>query len=136
MFVTAHYKNGENRAEIENLCRLVREAGFEDVCFIRDVENYQNVFSDPQALMQRAKLEIRACDALLIDLSSASTGRAIEAGIAYGANKKIVILMKKGTELRDTVVGIADKIIEYIELADIVQPLKEFLQNGFDENNP
>lgn len=78
MFITAHFKGAENRAEIEELCRIVSDAGFEAFCFIRDVENYQKTFSDAHELMRRAKEEILKCDALFIDLSTTSTGRAIE----------------------------------------------------------
>jgi len=51
IFITAPFRNGENKAEIETLCRLVNEAGFEDFCFIRDVENYKKAFTDPKELM-------------------------------------------------------------------------------------
>ena len=128
IFITAPFKEGENKSKIENLCNLVKEAGFDDFCFIRDVENYQKMFHNPQELMSRAKAEVLNCDALLIDLSSSSTGRALEAGIAFGAGKKIIIIINKGVQLRDTAKGVADKIIEYVELTDIVQPLKEFLR--------
>jgi len=128
IFITAPFKEGENKSEIEGLCGLVREAGFDDFCFIRDIENYQKMFHNPRELMSRAKSEILKCDALLIDLSTSSTGRALEAGIAFGAGKKIIVIINKGTRLRDTAKGVADKIIEYIDLADIVEPLKKFLK--------
>lgn len=128
IFITAPFKEGENKSEIENLCSLVKEAGFDDFCFIRDVENYQKMFHDPRELMSRSKSEVLNCDALLIDLSTSSTGRALEAGIAFGAGKKIIIIINKGVQLRDTAKGVADKIIEYVELTDIVRPLKEFLR--------
>jgi len=126
IFITAPFKNGENRVEIENLCGLVHRAGYDDFCFIRDIENYKKVFNDPRELMQRAKEEILKSDALLIDLSVKSTGRAIETGIAFGAGKKIVVIIKKGTRLKDTAKGVADKIIEYDNIEDIVEPLREF----------
>lgn len=107
---------------------MVKEAGFDDFCFIRDVENYQKMFHDPRELMSRAKSEVLNCDALLIDLSTLSIGRSLEAGIAFGAGKKIIILINKGVQLRDTAKGVADKIIKYVDLIDIVKPLKEFLR--------
>jgi nucleoside 2-deoxyribosyltransferase len=88
IFITASFRNGENKEEIEHLCGLVKTAGFEDFCFIRDVENYKKAFDDPQELMQRAKDEIDKSDALLIDMTDKPTGRAIEAGIAFALNKK------------------------------------------------
>lgn len=106
----------------------MKEAGFDDFCFIRDIENYQKIFNNPQELMGRTKTEVLNCDALLIDLSTSSIGRAIETGIAFGAGKKIVIIINKGVQLKDTARGVADKIIEYTALKDIIKPLKDFLQ--------
>jgi hypothetical protein len=37
VFITASFKDGKNRVDIEQLCSLVRKSGFEDFCFIRDV---------------------------------------------------------------------------------------------------
>lgn len=127
MYITVTFKEGANRAEIEHLCSLIKEAGFEDVCFIRDVENYQKVFNNPQELMARALEEIRNCDYLLIDMSDKPTGRAIEAGMAYALGKKIVVIMRQGTVIKDTVRGIADVVIEYDQLEDIVPKLKAYL---------
>lgn len=67
VFITASFENAENKKEIEELCFLVKAAGFIDFCFIRDVENYQKVFDNPKDLMDRALEEIKNCDYLLID---------------------------------------------------------------------
>ena len=127
LFITASFKGDENKQEIERICGLTKEAGFEDFCFIRDIENYQKTFSDGKKLMQRAKEEIGKSDALLIDLTNKPTGRAIEAGIAFALNKKIIIIAQKGTTMKETATGIADLVIEYSLIADIVPPLAEWL---------
>ena len=124
IFITSSYKNAENKAEIEHLCSLVRQAGFEDFCFVRDVEHYKQIFTNPKALMQRAYEEIKKSDWLLIDVTNKPTGRAIEAGIAFALKKKIVVIMKKGTNVKDSIRGIADKIIEYKSIDEIVSQLK------------
>ena len=125
IFITASF--GGKKEEIEKLCSLIKSAGFEDFCFIRDIENYQKTFDDPKDLMQKAKQEIGKSDALLIDVTDKPTGRAIEAGIAYTLNKKVIVIMKKGAEIKDTTIGIADSIIEYNQIEDIVPKLKELL---------
>lgn len=127
IFITATFKNGENKSEIEQLCAIVKNAGFEDFCFIRDVENYQKVFSDPKELMEKARAEILNCDALLFDATEKSTGRAIEAGIAYANKKKIIVIMKEGTEIKDTLRGVADLVITYKNIEDIQDGLKQTL---------
>ena len=92
LFITAPFKNGANKKEIEKLCRIIRESGFVDFCFIRDVENYQKMFHDPSELMKRAIKEISKSDVLLIDMTDKPTGRAIEAGMAYALDKKIIVI--------------------------------------------
>lgn len=125
VFITASFKEGKNRKEIEQICSIVRNAGFEDFCFIRDVENYQKVFSNPKELMDRARKEILNCDILLFDASEKSTGRAIEVGIAFANKKKIIVIMKEGTEIKDTLRGVADLIITFKVIGDIQYDLKQ-----------
>jgi nucleoside 2-deoxyribosyltransferase len=125
IYITSSF--GDSKEAIERLCSIVRSAGFEDFNFIRDIENYQKVFHNPKELMQRAREEIKKSDALLIDMTDKPTGRAIEAGIAYALDKKIIVIMKRGTEIKDTTRGIADTVIEYDELEDLARGLKSAL---------
>ncbi len=126
IYVTSSF--GDSPAEIEELCLVVREAGLEDFNFIRDVENYGKIFIDPRDLMKRSAEEIRKSDGLLIDMTDKPTGRAIEAGMAYSLGKKVIVIMKEGTIIKDTTRGIADLIIEYGVLADISPKLREAAQ--------
>ncbi|MFO7711052.1 MAG: hypothetical protein R6V53_04790 [Candidatus Woesearchaeota archaeon] len=128
VFITASFKEGKNREEIELLCSLIKESGFEDFCFIRDIENYQKQFDDPGELMNRAKEEIQKSDVLLIDMTHKPTGRAIEAGIAFAQGKRIISIMKTGTKIKDTTRGISDALIEYENIKDIVNPLRSLLK--------
>ena len=125
IYITASF--GSSKEEIEKLCSLVKSAGFEDFCFFRDVENYQKIFDNPKDLMQRSKLEIKKSDALLIDMTDKPTGRAIEAGIAYALGKKIIVIMKNGTKIKDTTKGISDLVVEYEQIQEIVPKIKDFL---------
>ena len=127
IYITAPFKGGENKEEIERMCTAVRASGFEDFCFIRDIENYQKIFSDAHELMKSAKEEIEKCDALLIDFDWPATGRMIELGIAYAMGKMIIVITKKGTKIKDTILGVIDKVIEYEELDDIIEPMKKML---------
>lgn len=125
IYITATFKGSDNRKYIEDLSSAVKKSGFEDFCFIRDVENYKKIFHDGQELMQRAMEEIKKSDALLVDFSGPSHGRMIELGIAYAFNKKIVLITKKGTFVKETVLGVTDGIIEYEKLTDIIKPLSK-----------
>jgi len=88
------------------------------------VENYQKLFTDPKELMDRARAEIAKCDALLFDATNKSTGRAIEMGIAFAKGKRIIVIMKEDTAIKDTLRGVADSIITYKKLEDIQVDLK------------
>ncbi len=127
MYITAHFKGADNKKYIENICSLVKKSGFEDFCFIRDIENYQKIFHDAHELMQKAKEEIIKCDALLINYDGPGHGCMVELGIAYALNKKIVLITKKGTFVKETITGVTDKIIEYEKLEDIVKPLSKLI---------
>jgi nucleoside 2-deoxyribosyltransferase len=120
LYITARFKAAENKQDIEKLCQIVHDTGYEDFCFIRDIEQYQFTFPDPHELMRRAHEELVKCDALLIDVSDQPTGgRIIEAGMAFGIGMPIIIIMKKGTPLKHPLRGIASHIIEYEALEDI-----------------
>jgi nucleoside 2-deoxyribosyltransferase len=128
IYITAPFKGGDNKREIEELCALVKRSGFEDFCFIRDVEQYQKMFHDAHELMTRAREEIERCDALLIDFDGPASGRMIELGIAYALRKKVVLITKKGTFVKETVRGVTDGVIEYEMLEDIVDPMKQLVE--------
>lgn len=124
VFITASFKEGKNRKEIEEICGIVKNAGFKDFCFIRDIENYQKMFEEPKELMERAREEIIKCDVLLFDATNKSTGKAIEVGIAFSNHKKIIVIMKNGTVVKDTLKGVADSIITYKNIEDIADSLQ------------
>jgi len=129
VYITASFKGFDNKNEIENLCSLVKESGFEDFCFIRVIENYQKIFNDVHELMQRAKDEIAKCDVLLIEYDGPAHGRMVELGIAYALNKKIILITKEGTFVKETILGVTNRIIEYKNLTDIVDPLSSLLSS-------
>ena len=126
-YVTASFKGTDNKKEIEYLCSLIKQSGFEDFCFIRDIENYQKVFSDAHELMRRAKEEIAKCDVLFIEYSGPGHGRMVELGIAYALDKKVILLTKEGTFVKETILGVVNSVIEYKKLEDISAPLSKLL---------
>lgn len=81
--------------------------------------------------MKRAKEEIEKSDYLLIDMTDKPTGRAIEAGMAYALGKKVVVIMKRGTRVKDTTRGISTTIIEYDKVDEIVGPLSQMILEKF-----
>lgn len=125
IYVTSRFKGDDNRDDIENLCLAVRNAGYLDFSFTRDIENYEKKFSDPIELWRVAKDEIKKCDVLLIDVTDHPTGgRVIEAGIAYGMQIPVITICKKGVQFKDLYNGISQALIEYESMEDITYMLQ------------
>ncbi len=127
IFITHTFKGIENKTEIEELCQIVHDSGWEDYSFVRDAENYTKKFSTSKEMMFAAKEAISKCDALLFDMTDPSVGKAIEAGIAYSLGKKVIVIFQKNAEKRNTILGIADLIVEYDQIEDIKLPLTNYL---------
>ena len=118
VFITASYGN---KKEIDRICSIVKNAGFDDYCFARD----EGFFDDQQLMMEKAREKIEECDALLFDASEESTGRAIEVGIAYANKKKIIVTLEEGVVIKDTLRGVADKVITYKNIEEIEEMLNK-----------
>ena len=121
IFITASYNGEKNKEEIGRLSSIVKNAVFVDYCFARD----EGIFENPKEMMNKARDEINNCDVLLFDATEISTGRAIEVGIAFANKKKIIVITKEGTEIKDTLRGVADIVITYKEIEDIQDGLKQ-----------
>ena len=121
IYITAPFRDWENKDKIEYLCSIIRQSGFEDYCFVRD----EKIFDDEYEMMRRAKEKIEKCKVLLIDYDWPTHGRMIEIGMAYAMNKKIIVITKKWTRIKDTVRGVSDSIIEYKNIEDIIAPMSK-----------
>ena len=122
--ITTRFKGNENKDDIIELCAAVRAAGMEDFSFIRDIEHYQKTFNDPKELWQRAREEVKKCDALLVDISdNPSGGRVLETGMAYALDKPIFVLIKNGLEYKDIYDGVSTVVIKYNTYADVTMAL-------------
>lgn len=127
VYVAARFKGADNKQEIEALCEAVRAAKLKDFCFIRDVEHYKHTFDDPNELWDRAYDELRACDALLIDVSDYPTGgRLVEAGMAYALRKPVIVTKKRGVKHKGLFDGIAATLIEYSTHDELTRELKKY----------
>lgn len=126
IYITMKFKFWENKNEIEELSKFIRDSWHIDFCFIRDIENYKKIFNNSYELMLRAKEEIQNCDALLIDYDWPGTWRIVELWMAYALWKKVILIAKKWTFIKETIEWVTDLIIEYEKLEDIIQKLKNF----------
>lgn len=137
VYIATRYKGDENKTEIEALCRAVQDAKLVAFNFTRDVERYGKVFDDPQELWERARDEVLACDAFLIDVSDYPTGgRLVEMGIAYAKRMPIIVIKKRGIHHKNVFDGTATALIEYTDYKDLTHQLKQFdKERHFDVND-
>ena len=124
LFIASHFNKLENKFELEKLNSIVRSSGCEVFNF---VTTYTKPFNNDHEMMALAKAEISKSDALLVDVSEKSTGRMVETGIAFALGKKIILICRTGSVIKDTLNGISDFIVEYQTVEDIQLPLKNYL---------
>ncbi len=126
VYITASNTN-DPKEYLESLKRIITNIGHIPFCFVTD---YTGDIS-PHTLMQSSQREILKSDAMLFDATTQtirpSTGRMIELGIGYQAGKKIIVIAKEGTKIKDTLEGITNTIIFYNNLEDIQEPLRQAL---------
>jgi nucleoside 2-deoxyribosyltransferase len=78
---------------------------------------------DDKTLMRESLSKIDNADMMLVDLSKNSVGVGIEAGYGKAKGKPIIYLLKKGIQIKQTMNGIADEIIEYESAKDVIEKL-------------
>lgn len=94
------------------------------------IESHAFVFDftekvEDRDLMDAALGEIDNSDLIMVELSNKSVGVGLEAGYAKAKGKTVVYLYKKGSDLQQTVNGIADYVIEYSDVDDVLAWLEE-----------
>ncbi len=100
-----------------------------------DLKVYAFVFDftdkvDDKELMDEALAKIDESDLVIVELSNKSVGIGIEAGYAKARGKPVIYLHKKGTELKQTMNGIAEVVITYEDVEDLLNQMStlELLQ--------
>lgn len=128
VYIAVRFKGAnDNKDHIEQMSTGLNAAGMEAFCFVRDIEHYQHVYDDPKQLWQDALREIKACDAMLIDVSDTpSGGRLVELGIAYALGLPIFVITKPGVPRKGFYDGVAAKVIKYTSYADITKALTPY----------
>lgn len=110
-----------NRAHIENIARALEGNDCETTCIVRDVERWGELKCDARDLMQQTFASIGSCDVLVVDASEKGVGIGIEAGYAYAMNKPIWVIARSGSELSETLKGIADAVRTYEDSGELGQ---------------
>jgi 2'-deoxynucleoside 5'-phosphate N-hydrolase len=107
------YEDNRNRHEIDSICSMIHDEGIQTTCIARDIEEWGEVHLSSQELMRITFEEIDKSDFVVLEMSEKGVGLGIEAGYTVARNKPLIVLIKYGLELSNTMQGIADTVITY-----------------------
>ena len=131
-FMTLKFYDGDvTKQKVEELTKALREADIENFVMIRDIEKYGKVTISNEDLMRNyAFPAMKKCDMLIIEFSEKGVGLGIGAGYAFANDIPIYIIAKTGSDISDTIKGLARKIIFYDKPQDITVAFKEILKES------
>jgi nucleoside 2-deoxyribosyltransferase len=113
-FVAFKFKEDySDRKLVETISDVLEQSGLETVIMVRDYEKWGEVRFTPDELMRLTFKAIDECNIHVIEFSEKGTGLGIEAGYAFAKGKPIVVVAREGSEISDTLKGIAKEIIFY-----------------------
>lgn len=113
------YSDNSNKKTIEEICTHLGQLGHEVFCITKDLENWGKETFSAQELMQKTFEVIDNSDVVLIEFSEKGVGLGIEAGYAFSKEIPVHVIAKKGSDISNTMSGIATKISFYDNLSEI-----------------
>lgn len=119
------HPNHKNKKLIEELSKNIELTGYKTTVMVRDFEEWGKISFTAKQLMSLTFKEISKSDILIIEFSEKGVGLGIEAGYAFAKKIPIIVIAKEGSDISNTLKGIASKIIFYITPKDITKSLGE-----------
>jgi 2'-deoxynucleoside 5'-phosphate N-hydrolase len=117
-----YHEDRSNLQEVEALIEALAIAGHEANCMVLNSERFERLSLGPKQLMHAAFREILAADAFVVDISEKGVGLGIEAGFARAANKPIIVIAKRGSDIPETLFGITQHaVVFYSHPSDIAE---------------
>lgn len=116
------------KERLENISSIIEKSGNETFIFYRDEQKWGTVSMLPNVVISRAFEQLSNSDVLFVfvDSDEKSEGMLLECGFAKALNKKIVLVIKKGINLR-FLKSICDVFIEFDDVSELNERIKEFL---------
>lgn len=105
-----------NRALIEQISAALEANGHPTICIARDLEHWGKDHYPPQELMRLTFERIRLCDCILVELSEKGVGVGIETGYAVALGKPVWVIARSGSDISETLRGIAKHVFTYNNL--------------------
>jgi len=106
-------EDNSNQKTIEDISALFKKMNIEIISMARDYEKWGEVKFTPLELMQKTFQIIDSSDLLIVEFSEKGVGIGIEAGYAYAKQKPIFVIAKEGSDVSNTLKGIAKDVIFY-----------------------
>lgn len=117
-------EDNSNRKLIEDISTVLNKMGMNTTVMVRDYEKWGEVKFTPSELMQKTFQIIDSSDLLVIEFSEKGVGIGIEAGYAFAKHKPIFVVAKEGSDISNTLRGIAKDIIFYSNPEEFINKLR------------
>ncbi len=122
--VIKFHENNKNKELIENISKSLAEAGIQTTIMARDFEKWGKVHFSPEELMKLTFELINKNEMLIVEFSEKGVGLGIEAGYAFAKNMPIIVIAKEGSDISNTMKGIAKEVIFYNNPKELVTKFK------------
>ena len=116
-----------NRQDVEGVIAAIEAAGAEVYCFRRDAERWGEVEFEPREMMDSTFNEISKSDILIADVADWPIGVGVEAGYAFARGIPVICICPSDKKVANTVAGLADHVIRYVDYADLSKQLSALL---------
>lgn len=127
-FMSLKFYNGEkSKKQVEDLTKVMNQAGIENVVMVRDVEKYgkAKLPEGKKLMLDYAFPAMKECDMLVVEFSEKGVGLGIGAGYAYAIGKPIYVIAKNGSDISLTMQNLAKRVIFYNEPEDLLEEFKK-----------
>ncbi|UYP47388.1 hypothetical protein NEF87_003673 [Candidatus Lokiarchaeum ossiferum] len=114
-----YHPDNTNREFITELANKLENAGIDSIIAVKDLEQWGKIHFTPQKLMDLSFKQIDLCDALVLEFSEKGVGLGIEAGYCYARKIPIYVIAKQGSDISNTIQGIATEIYLYDQLSEL-----------------
>jgi len=116
-----------NRKLVEKISELLKRIGVETVVMARDYEKWGKVKLSPKELMRMAFKITEESDLLLVEFSEKGVGLGVEAGYAYARGIPIVVIAKRGSDISNTIKGVAKEVLFYEDVRELRGKLRKYI---------
>ena len=119
-FAIKFHEDSKNKKLIETISEILKQKGIETIVMTRDYENWAKIKFTPKELMELTFKEIEKSDILIADITEKGVGIGIEAGYAFAKRKPVIVIAKEGSDIPNTLRGIAKKVVFYKKAEDLI----------------